>query len=129
MHGLGDIGVLLSPTTCTGGILGQSWPRMELIQLRPLSCREAAVPTDNTIDDGRGHNRGLGVQGMLLKRSCCPQQVESALTHTVNNVSVGTPVQFIVQVNTQVQVRSLNVHWCQCGGSVVVLTCSGEGAV
>lgn len=91
-----------------------------LIQPLPLSCRRAAVPTDNATK----------VKKVFRSATCSPKiSVSSAgrLNTSCNEHQCFTPVQFVVQVNTQVLIRvhylsvsSLDVLCCGCGGSAEI---------
>ena len=85
-------------------------------------CRDAAAPADYPIESGwcyhkvieRGQECHLHSEGPEH-----PHQIASALTFLVCSCNVISPVQFIVQVNTQILVRchhlnvhSLDVHLC-----------------
>ncbi|MEQ2267951.1 hypothetical protein XENORESO_012854 [Xenotaenia resolanae] len=83
--------VFLSCTTCTGYIMAQSCPfcflpavgdRLQVFRSTPCTP----------------------------KRSQSPQQVDSALTLPVKNISVVAPVQFIVKVNTRV-LKRVHSQW------------------
>jgi len=69
----------------------------QFVKSLPVSCGDAAAPADHCREDGWCHN---SVKEGPEERF--PQQVESALTFPVKCMGVMSPVQFFVQVNTQV---------------------------